>query len=451
MEAYARRLGADFVVLDWPGPDGWPMGAKFQIPRALDHYERIIYADADVLFRPGCLDLFALCAPNEMGVVDELPHHRQQPKFGLEASYQTFRRQMGFRDVAALPWYFNAGVMVVPRSHQKLLLPPEAPLAVAPKGVGRHCAEQHYVNARLLDSGMPYRLMDRRGNWQTWTDWNFDTAPPDAVLHWSGDGHDRQKRVRSIQATAAKHPVLPLPPETWAEVFEPFRGNRVALVRMPDGNVGDVLLEVAALKLFRHFGADAELLEAWNGGAMDAVCVAAGGNMGGRLNEAAAVLRRLIPSPVTVLPQSWERPEESPPGWTLWARERESLTHEPRARLAPDLSLCLTPADLGIDTLPEGKGRGVWLRQDGEGIWKDAPSLGDPAAACATPADYLKLAASFEEIISDRLHFCIAGLIAGRKVTILPNCYAKNRAVWEYSLAALGCQWADAPEGGRSP
>ncbi|HYH66841.1 MAG TPA: hypothetical protein VD866_19260, partial [Urbifossiella sp.] len=29
MERYARRIGATFVVLDWPGPAAWPMGCKF--------------------------------------------------------------------------------------------------------------------------------------------------------------------------------------------------------------------------------------------------------------------------------------------------------------------------------------------------------------------------------------------------------------------------------------
>lgn len=200
MRAYAESVGADLVVLDWPGHPDWPMSAKFAIGRVLDHYDRIIYADADVLFRPGCVNLFEMCAPHEMGVADELPWHRSQPQHGRERQYLEFRRETGFAPVKHLPWMFNAGVMVVPRSHRDLLLPPEKPIKV------HHCSEQDHTNARLLDSGMPYRLLDRRCNWQNWTDHGFKSAPAEAVLHWSGAGGDRVSRADQIREWADRHP-----------------------------------------------------------------------------------------------------------------------------------------------------------------------------------------------------------------------------------------------------
>src|SRR5262249_24540083 len=121
--------------------------------------------------RPGCVDLFEMCGPTEMGVCDELANQRMNRQFGREKGYQEFRRRMGFMSVPHLPWMFNAGVMVVPRSHAGLLLPPVSPI------VPHHCAEQDHTNARLLDSGLPYRLMDRRANWQNWTDHGFQAAP----------------------------------------------------------------------------------------------------------------------------------------------------------------------------------------------------------------------------------------------------------------------------------
>lgn len=211
MRAYARRLGADLVVIDWPGHPDWPMSAKFGIARVLDHYERIAYVDADVLLRPGCLDLFGMCAPHEFGVVDELQHHRQHPKFGQEPLYQKFRKEMGFAEVPNLPWMFNAGVMVAPRAHRELLLPPTKPIALA------HCSEQEHTNAKLLDSGLPYRLMDRRTNWQNWTDHDFKAAPRDAVLHWSGAGHDRVSRAELMREFAERYPLFdpPAPSHEW--------------------------------------------------------------------------------------------------------------------------------------------------------------------------------------------------------------------------------------------
>ncbi|HEX5102757.1 MAG TPA: hypothetical protein VFV87_03045, partial [Pirellulaceae bacterium] len=43
------------------------------------------------------------------------------------------------------------------------------------------------------------RLLDRRCNWQWWTDHNFKTAPPDAVLHFSGMV-DYAKRLEAMRA-----------------------------------------------------------------------------------------------------------------------------------------------------------------------------------------------------------------------------------------------------------
>lgn len=201
MKAYADRLEADFVVLDWPGHPTWPMSAKFALGRVLDYYDRIAYVDADVLLRPGCVDLFDMCAPDEMGVVDELPYHRMSPQFGREAGYHKFREKMKLQPIKYLPWYFNAGVVVVPRSHKELLLPPPNPIPVS------HCGEQDHTNSRLYDTGMKYRLMDRRANWQIWTDHEFRSAPPDAILHWSGAGSARSGRVTSIRHWALRFPV----------------------------------------------------------------------------------------------------------------------------------------------------------------------------------------------------------------------------------------------------
>jgi hypothetical protein len=75
-------------------------------------------------------------------------------------------------------------------------LPPDKPMPV------NHCSEQDHTNARLLDSGMKYRLLDRRANWQNWTDPGFLAAPHDAVLHFSGGGDMRRSRISDIRAFA---------------------------------------------------------------------------------------------------------------------------------------------------------------------------------------------------------------------------------------------------------
>jgi hypothetical protein len=192
MQAYADRLGADFVVLDQPCHPDWPMSGKFAIGRTLDHYERIAYVDVDVLLRPGCIDLFEQCGPDEFGAVNELGFMRSIPAAThLIEDYQIYRVQMGFARLPEVEQYINAGIMIVPRAYKDLLLPPTRPTRTL------HCDEQHHTNARIQDSGLPpIKLLDRRANWQLWTDKDFRAAPDDAILHFSGQVVDRLPLIK---------------------------------------------------------------------------------------------------------------------------------------------------------------------------------------------------------------------------------------------------------------
>jgi exopolysaccharide biosynthesis predicted pyruvyltransferase EpsI len=58
----------------------------------------------------------------------------------------------------------------------------------------------------------------------------------------------------------------------------------------------------------------------------------------------------------------------------------------------------------------------------------------------------MALAARYRRIITDRLHCAIAGLHAGREVTLLPNNTHKNRSMHETWLADLGCRFAESVE-----
>jgi len=209
MRRFADAHGYDFHVSRWPGAAAWPMSAKYGAARFLDHYDAILYADADVLFRPRCVDPTDYVGPDGFGVVDELPFHRKQPQHGLEAGYDRWRVAAGF-PVGKATRYFNAGVYVATRASRHLIDPP-ARLWVGRKGVNRHCAEQHDLNARVVATGFPVAVLPRLANWQSWTcttcrGETFKHAPADAVLHWSGSGSARRSRADLIRAAAAANP-----------------------------------------------------------------------------------------------------------------------------------------------------------------------------------------------------------------------------------------------------
>ena len=199
MQAYAERVGADFVVCDWPGTSAWPMSSKYAAWRVLECYERIAYVDVDVLLRPEAVNLFDACEADEVGAVDELCWHRAQPHFGIEHEYCGLREQMGFPS-RPVQWYCNAGVLVLPRSASHLLAPPaELP--------AYHCAEQDLFNARVqyhaAEGRIKFRLLDHRCNWQHWIDHDFQCATADAVLHFSGI-LDFANRVRLMVAWTSR-------------------------------------------------------------------------------------------------------------------------------------------------------------------------------------------------------------------------------------------------------
>jgi hypothetical protein len=183
MERYAARVGADFLVLDWPGHPDWPMSCKYAIATVLEHYDRLAYVDADVILPPGCVDLFAACPEGAFGAVDELPWHLRHPRHGILRHYRAFRQAHGFPDLPEPPYYLNCGVFVASKHHAPWLLPPRYALEV------HNLSEQHHTNAALLASGAWVYPLPEICNHQHWTDHNFRNAPPDAVLHLSGMAH----------------------------------------------------------------------------------------------------------------------------------------------------------------------------------------------------------------------------------------------------------------------
>ncbi len=230
-----------------------------------------------------------------------------------------------------------------------------------------------------------------------------------------------------------------LPLRAFRPVFAPLEGKRVGFVR-PLGNVGDALIEAATLQLFAAFEIDYTIHDPANPVPVDQIVFGGGGNMGTAYRNnwrlRAQCLR--LGTPVTILPQSFTSREDRP-YHRVYVRERASLKFCPQGILTPDLALGF---DQRRPVAPPGRATGVFLRKDPERPGRRRWWARDPAKLCRTPQEYLRLAARYERIITDRLHFAIAALIVGRETVLLPNCYHKNRSMWETWLADLGCRFS---------
>ena len=244
-----------------------------------------------------------------------------------------------------------------------------------------------------------------------------------------------------------------LPPTEFAIVFEPLVGKRIGYIR-PFGNVGDAVIEWATTQLFAHFGIQWKQIGHEGPPAdVDELVFGGGGNMG-TLWEGNWKLRAKCLTwglPLTIFPQSFTSPEDRPYR-RVYVRERASQALHPQGILAPDLAL-----GLNCGPYPAPRRRlGVHLRKDAErGIprnwfprdWFPRDWFPrDPVKLCRTPNEYLQLAARYESIVTDRLHFAICGLLLGRQVVLLPNSYHKNRSMYETWLRDLGCMFAPEPK-----
>jgi len=232
-----------------------------------------------------------------------------------------------------------------------------------------------------------------------------------------------------------------LPLAAFAPIFEPFQGRRIGLVT-PIGNVGDALIGWATEQLLTAFHIDWDYWDEGtaSAGSFDELAFGGGGNMGVRYRNNWELRDRVFRCglPVTILPQSFNS-EEARSYHRVFVRERASLAYYPQGQLAPDLAL-----GLRVDHVPPPRyGVGVFLRRDRERADGLRWFSRDPVRLCQTPQQYLQLAASYRRIVTDRLHFAICGLLAGRHVTLLPNDYHKNRSMHATWLKDLGCEFAD--------
>ncbi len=67
----------------------------------------------------------------------------------------------------------------------------------------------------------------------------------------------------------------------------------------------------------------------------------------------------------------------------------------------------------------------------------------DPVRCCRSFEEWFLLHARAKDIVTDRLHSSILGSILGKRTTLMPNSYHKNRSVWEFSLESRGVHWRE--------
>jgi len=141
MEAYARRIGAEFVVVDsasHPSLARWNAtlhaGANshfLKLPLLqwfLQHYDRVLFLDDDVLVAPYAPDLFAAVPCASIGATIESVHKQGWHTMHTKSLCGIYELQLGrthssvcSEDGARRARIFNSGVLVLSTAHLPLL------------------------------------------------------------------------------------------------------------------------------------------------------------------------------------------------------------------------------------------------------------------------------------------------------------------------------------------
>ena len=124
MQRYARRINADFIVIDQLQrsvilTQGYKL-EKFQLRNYLEKYDRILFLDSDIAIHPQCPDLFSQVREEELGVVCEC-----LPYFNREAIFQEACQFYGVSYPGSAQTWFNTGMMILSHCHRQLFTEPK--------------------------------------------------------------------------------------------------------------------------------------------------------------------------------------------------------------------------------------------------------------------------------------------------------------------------------------
>lgn len=173
-EKYASKVGAEIVVLRGNYERKLPHYQKRDLAKVLEHYDRALFIDADILIRSDAPDLFEMVPADHLGLFEEGAYqNRVAAKINLLREIQEF----------APEWlsgsYYNTGVMVCSKEHAPIFknLGPEI----------NNFGEQTLLNLRIHRSGAKVFRLPYRCNRMLWVDKMTGESRLDSYfLHYAG-------------------------------------------------------------------------------------------------------------------------------------------------------------------------------------------------------------------------------------------------------------------------
>jgi len=206
MKRYSKKYGLDYIIVvadEYTDFESF-MYEKFKVKKIAKDYDRIIYTDADVLFRKSARNILDIVPKNQIGAFKESdisPYPKEYyPKYLAE--YKKEREKLNtFLDFeipdCSLDFdFYNMGFLVLNNYHMSMLfVEPEVKLTL------KNCyCEQSYLNLRIFQK--KFTVFDIGKEFSGWfsksisREQNFDLYLGCDIIHFAGKSKEKTKIER---------------------------------------------------------------------------------------------------------------------------------------------------------------------------------------------------------------------------------------------------------------
>lgn len=195
-QAYANRIGADFMCITGNRISthlGWE---KLRIAEFLREYDRVAWVDSDCLVMQNCPNLFEVVPEDTFAAVDEWPLWDYERKNFIEY-------QKAMCDFYGIPQfeptrYFNVGVMVVSKIHAPIFEIPAVQL-------NKWYNEQTYLNIQTVTQNVKFLDLGYKFNHFAVDRTPMPTPKFDSnILHYTAYSTDRVTAIKADLALLKK-------------------------------------------------------------------------------------------------------------------------------------------------------------------------------------------------------------------------------------------------------
>ncbi len=192
-EAYAKRVGADFVCLTETTQQWWGL-EKFRVLPFAQQYERSLYLDADIILRHTAPDLFKLVPAGHVAMHDDYPH---LPSYEWLWNERRSVLESQGNPMDETPTAWNTGLVMCDRQQAGIWQPP------VEEFLPTHCAEQFWIEHSARQ--YPFFRIPTELNTQYWMPRFTELLPTAKIVHLANCPND-QRLAQARQLIAADNP-----------------------------------------------------------------------------------------------------------------------------------------------------------------------------------------------------------------------------------------------------